>query len=118
MWLLISQRIFFDAILDIFYFPLWWYTKGAVHAVRWCTGFFLDGNQNLAPLLWLKNLFVPMFGQYDWQGRIISFFMRLAQFFFRSFGLLIWMAACSVLFCVWLILPILVFGGLIMSFTK
>lgn len=118
MWLLILQRIFFDAVLDLFYFPLWWYTGGILHSAKWCWHFFLDGNQTLAPHLWLKNLFVPMFGQYDWQGRIISFFMRLVQFFVRSLALAIWFVVCMALFFVWLILPILIFGGLIMSFTK
>ncbi len=118
MWLLVFQRIFFDAILDLFYFPLWWYTGGVIHAAKWCGQFFMDGNQMLAPFLWLKNLFVPMFGQYDWQGRIISFFMRLVQFFFRTLALIVWLVVCFALFCVWLILPVIVFGGLFMSFTK
>ena len=109
---------FFDALLDLFYFPLWWYTGGVVHSAKWCGQFFMEGNKTLAPVLWIQNLFVPMFGQYDWQGRIISFFMRLAQFFFRSLALLIWFVVCLALFCVWLILPIIVFGGLFMSFTR
>lgn len=118
MWLLVFQRILLDALLDVFYFPLWWYTSGVLHSLKWCFKFFLDGNQMLAPGLWLKNLFVPMFGQYDWQGRIISFIMRFVQFWFRSFGLLIWAMVCLVLFLIWLSLPILVVNGFIMSIFK
>ena len=118
MWLLVLQRLTFDAIIDVFYFPLWWYTGGVWHSIKWCTQFFLDGNQSLAPFLWLKNLFVPMFGQYDWQGRIISFIMRLVQFFFRSLALMVWFIICVILFCVWLVLPAVVFVGLFRAFLK
>jgi len=118
MWLLIFQRILFDSIVDIFYFPLWWYTSGVLHSFKWCWGFFLDGNQNLAPGLWLKNLFVPMYGQYDWQGRIISFLMRFIQFGFRSVALIFWFLVCVVLFIIWLLLPVVVVSGFIMSFSK
>ena len=27
--------------------------------------------------IWIRNFFVPMYGQYDWVGRTISIFMRL-----------------------------------------
>ena len=118
MWLLIFQRILFDAIIDIFYFPLWWYTGGVLHSLKWCVGFFLEGNENLAPGLWFQNLLVPMYGQYDWQGRIISFFMRFVQFFFRSIALMLWLLVCVILFIIWLSLPVLVMSGLIMSLLK
>lgn len=118
MWLLVFQRLAFESILDIFYFPLWWYTGGVVHSVRWCAQFFMQGNHSLAPMLWLKNLFVPMFGQYDWQGRIISFVMRFFQFCFRSLALLFWFFICVVLFLGWLALPVAVFSGLIFAFIN
>ncbi len=118
MWLLIVQRVLLDAILDLLYFPLWWYTGGVVHSIRWCADFFRDGNRTLAPGLWLKNLFVPMFGQYDWQGRIISFFMRSVQLIFRSIALLFWFFICASLFLVWLILPAIICLGFVRSFLR
>ena len=116
MSILILQRLFLEAVLDIFYFPIWWYTKGAAHALRGCFNLLKLGNENLAPGLWLANLFVPMFGQFDWQGRIISFFMRLAQIFVRAIALVVWLGLCLVLFLCWLVLPILVFRGMILAF--
>jgi hypothetical protein len=118
MFLLVFQRIFLEAILDIFYFPVWWYTGGALHALIWCKDFFLSGNQTLAPGLWLANLFVPMFGQYDIQGRIISVFMRLIQFVLRSVALAFWLVISIILFCVWLALPVLFVYGFVNSFSK
>ncbi len=108
MSIIILQRLLLDAVLDIFYFPIWWYTKGAAHALRWCFNLLKTGNKNLAPGLWLANLFVPMFGQFDWQGRIVSFLMRLAQIFARTVALAVWVSLCFVLFLGWLALPALV----------
>ena len=112
MNLIIFQRLLLEAILDIFYFPIWWYTKGAAHALRWCFNLLKTGNENLAPALWLGNLFVPMFGQFDWQGRIVSFFMRLVQIFARSVALAVWLGLCLVLFFCWLSLPVLIFASI------
>lgn len=108
MWILVWQRVLFEAIIDLFYFPLWWYTSGLMRAFLWCVNFFQDGNQQLAPGLWLKNIFVPMYGQYDWQGRIISFLMRFVQVIFRFLGLMVWLVVCILLFFIWLVLPLAV----------
>lgn len=108
MPVLILQHLLLESILDIFYFPVWWYTKGARYALRHCFYLLKSGNASLAPGLWLANLLVPMYGQFDLQGRIISFFMRLAQIVGRTFGLLVWLVFCLALFLVWLALPILV----------
>jgi len=67
-----------------------------------------EGNGNLAPGLWLKNIFVPMFGQTDWQGRITSFFMRLVNVIGRGMGLLIWTMVVWILFLMYLTIPIIV----------
>lgn len=116
MWLLIFQRILFDAIADLFYFPLWWYTGGVLHSLKWCSKFFLEGNHSLAPGLWLKNLFVPMYGQYDWQGRIISVVMRFVQFCVRSIALVFWFLVCAILLVIWFLLPVMVVSGFVQLF--
>ncbi|MFA7653462.1 MAG: hypothetical protein WCX97_00250 [Candidatus Magasanikbacteria bacterium] len=115
MWILVFQQLVVEALLDIIYFPLWWYTGGVARAGRFCLDLFKDGNDDLAPGLWMQNIFTPMYGQYDWQGRIISFFMRLFQVFFRLFGLLVWAVFCFGLFIVWLALPLVVLWGLLNS---
>lgn len=111
MYILILQRLFLESILDIFYFPVWWYSHGAGRAGKWCWEIFKRGNANLAPGLWLANLFVPMFGQYDFQGRLVSFFMRLVQIIARAFALALWLGVCLIFFFGWLALPALVFYG-------
>lgn len=116
MSLLILQRLLVEALSDLFYFPVWWYTGGVKYALGNFWNLLKLGNNFLAPGLWFKNLFVPMFGQYDWQGRIVSFFMRLVQVLFRSFALFLWLIFSWLLFLCWFIVPVIIFYGIFTSF--
>lgn len=107
--LIVLQHIFLEAILDMFYTPVWWYGRGIIYWGKKCVSWLRSGNETLAPGLWLKNLFVPMFGQYDWQGRIISFLIRLVQVIFRGLCLGAWGVVCVLVFIVWIIAPFLIF---------
>ncbi len=91
--------------IDLFYFPIWWYGEGTKRTFLSCLNLIGEANRNLAPGLWFKNLLVPMFGQTDWQGRLMSFFMRLVNGIGRSIGLLIWSLVVWVLFLLWLATP-------------
>ncbi len=113
MYLVIIQRLILEAALDALYFPLWWYTGGVKHAAQWCLELLKKGNRALAPGLWLQNIFVPMFGQYDWQGKLVSFFMRSVQVAGRSIALVFWLVVCLALFLVWLTIPAVVVYGFI-----
>ena len=106
MWLLVFQRLTLEFFLDFLYFPIWWFTAGAVRAAGWCWNLFLEGNFILAPGLWFKNLLVPMFGQNDLQGRLVSLFMRLLNVIFRFFCLLIWLIITFLIFLLWFAVPL------------
>jgi len=118
MWVLVLQRMALEFIIDLIYFPLWWYSSGAKGALIFCINLIKEANANLAPGLWLKNIFVPMFGQWDWQGRIMSFFMRSVNVVFRTIGLLIWVAIMVVVFLLWLAFPGFVVYMLLISVFK
>jgi hypothetical protein len=118
MFLIIFQKLLLDALLDFFYFPIWWYTEGVVYIGKKCYRIFLQGNEELAPAIWLKNLFVPMFGTRDWEGKIVSFFMRLVQIIGRSAALLVWLVFCWILFFCWLLFPLLVVYGIIINLIR
>lgn len=113
MFTFVLQRLLIEAVFDVIYFPVWWYTRGAVRSARWCFNLLKRGNQRLAPGLWLLNIFVPMYGQWDWQGRIISFFMRFFQIIIRTVGLLAWLSVCLALFVFWLIFPAIIMYGMV-----
>jgi len=115
MNILVIQRLFLELLLDIIYFPLWWYTGGVKHAIKYCYGVLQSGNMFLSPMLWLKNIFVPMYGQSDFQGRLVSFFMRLVNFIGRSIALFFWIFVVIFIFLLWLAFPVFVVWMLIQS---
>ncbi len=116
MYALALQQVLLEIIFDLFYFPIWWYTFGMFRAARWSAGVFKEGNDLLAPGIWLRNIFVPMFGQYDWQGRIISFFMRMIQIIFRSAALIVWLFVSTCLFVGYVFIPIIIVFGILNNF--
>ena len=97
-----------DLVGAVFYFPLWWYTKGSVNAARYCARMVADAARTFGIGIWIKNLFRPMFGQHDITSRIISFFMRLAAIAYYSVSLLLLSIVMAIVFVLWLALPIFV----------
>lgn len=108
MKILVLQRLLIELAIDIVYFPLWWYTAGAKKTLLACGRMIAEANRNFAPWLWFKNIFVPMFGQYDFAGRVTSFIVRAANVFGRTFALCIWICVVFVLFLLWLAFPLFV----------
>ncbi|OGY93422.1 MAG: hypothetical protein A2406_00725 [Candidatus Komeilibacteria bacterium RIFOXYC1_FULL_37_11] len=107
-----------DLIGEILYFPLWWYTKGLTKMFAYVFESIRNTNRNLAVGLMFKNLFKPMFGQYDREGRIISFFFRILLTFSRAiiFVLLVILYLLVIIF--WLFLPVAVCWGIFNNFSS
>lgn len=101
---------FFGKIL---YFPLWWYSVGLFKKLKGLFNFLKDKEKELGLSVWAKNIFVPMYGQRDIAGRIISFFIRFFQIVFRSIVLLIWFVLAFFMLIVWLSFPVLLFIAII-----
>lgn len=97
-----------DILLDLIRFPVWWYTSGVKRAGKFFVRQLKIGLRAIGLKVWLANLFKPMFGDYSWQGWLISFFMRLVQIVFRTILMAIWLGIVLVLFLLWLALPPLV----------
>lgn len=113
--MLLFSKLIGQFFLDIFYFPIWWYSLGSKRVLSACFRMIEEGNSNLSPGLWLKNIFVPMFGQHDLQGRIMSFFMRLVNVIGRGFGLMVWIGIVFFLFLLWLFVPAFVLFQIVNS---
>jgi len=105
---LYGGKIFFDLIKEILYFPLWWYSRGLIQIFIRLKNFLVYKQRMLCIIIWIKNIFRPMYGQYDLPGQIISFFVRLFQIIARSLIFLFWFIICLLALFFWLILPILV----------
>lgn len=102
-----------DLLFDMVWWFFWWYTTGHKKAWNRMIETISQGNQELGLTIWVKNIFKPMFGQYDWQGRIISFFMRVFQIIIRFIIFLFWVVLAGIAFLIWLLLPIFIIFQLI-----
>lgn len=71
--------------------------------------FLRDKQKSLGVLIWIKNIFRPMYGQTDWQGRLISLFIRIVQIIFRSVFLLFFAVMSLVFVLTWIAFPFFVF---------
>ncbi|MDD5527830.1 MAG: hypothetical protein PHO56_02520 [Patescibacteria group bacterium] len=110
------SKIFADIFKDIVFFPFWWYSLGLAKIVKGLAGFVAGKEKSLALIVWIKNIFVPMYGQRDIQGAIISFFVRLIQIIFRSLILLFWVIIALIIFWLWLLSPILIIYMIVLQF--
>ena len=106
-------RVLKDVVLDLLLFPLFWYTTGLSRTLTWAGNSITGALRTLSLSVWIKNLFVPMYGQRDWQSRLISVFMRSVQIVFRLFGLAIWMLAVLLLVALYVLLPMGLVGFLL-----
>jgi hypothetical protein len=100
-----SIKIFSEIAFDIVYFPLWWYSRGTLITFNRLTQFVINQERNWALLVWAKNIFKPMYGLTDIQGRLISVLMRLIQIIFRGIIMLVVCFIALAFFLAWILAP-------------
>lgn len=105
---LYGGKIIAQMVQEIIYFPVWWYTRGFVAVTEYLLKFLSDRQKSLAILVWIKNIHKPMYQQHDWQGILISVFMRIFQIIFRSIIMLFWLSAAILALAAWLVLPLFI----------
>ena len=101
---------------EILYFPVWWYTAGSLSLVKGLFGFLKNKAKYFALVVWVKNIFKPIYSRYDFVGIIISFFIRSFQIIFRAtimLGLIF--LSCGV-FLLWLAIPVIIGIGIFYQF--
>lgn len=96
-----------DIVGSFLYFPVWWFTAGAWRTARFCARTVRNQAASFGIAVWLKNLFTPMYGLRDIQGRIISFFMRLFIIVWYSIALFLLSVLMFAVLLAWLALPLL-----------
>lgn len=94
-----------DIVLDFVLWPVWWYSTGLVEAFYRMIDTMKQANDEVALTIWIKNIFVPMYGDYTWQGRLISFMMRIVQIIGRIVIFLVWCIFAITVFTLWIIVP-------------
>ena len=98
---------------DLIYFPVWWYTVGLKERFF----VFLKQMKNVERRLLLKNMFVPMYGFYDFASRIISLVIRIIMLIFKTAAFFFWLAFYFLLLLIYILLPVFVIYMLIHSLT-
>lgn len=117
MALALLKFILIDIFLDALYAPVWWYSAGLVGTLRKLYRATQEGAQIIGITIWAKSLFRPMYGEYSWQGRIISFFMRIVVLIFMTLQMVVWLGILLVLLLVWLALPPMIVWQIIRVFA-
>lgn len=112
-FLFYAGQIILDLLRQLLFFPVWWYGRGSGELLKKCRGFLADSLKALNLTVWLKNLFVPMYGQRDFAGALISFFMRIFQIILRGIGFLFLLIFSVAALVLWWLLPALVFYQII-----
>ena len=105
MFGIVLQRLALQFLLDSIFFPVWWYTLGLFRVSIGLWHSLQDANISLSPGLWLKNIFTPMYGQTDIEGRLMSVFMRIVNIIGRTIGLCAWIIVLLSALLLWLIIP-------------
>ena len=111
-----SLRVLAELVRDVLYFPFWWYSRGFLNLLLGVKNFLVNKQKAMALFVWLKNIFRPMYGQYDWQGMLISFLVRSVQIIFRSVFMLFWVIMSLLVIIFWLLLPVLVIYEIMFQF--
>ena len=106
-----------DIVGSFLYFPVWWFTAGAWRTAKFCALTVRNQATAFGVAVWLKNLFTPMYGLRDIQGRIISFFMRSFIIIWYSLVLLLMSVLMIAVFVAWLALPIVAVSQLWIQLT-
>ena len=94
-------------ILDILYFPLWWYTRGFARTIKFALRSVSDAERQIALGIWLKAMFKPMFQDYTWEGRMVSFFMRIMLLIFKIVMFGAWVIGAILIIIAWTAIPII-----------
>ncbi len=102
---------------DVVRFPVWWYTAGIVHTGSTLANAVRYYARSLGIAVWIRNIFVPMYGQNDWQSRIISVFMRSAQIVVRGMGVFVATIVAVVLFALYVAVPLVAVAMFIFNVT-
>lgn len=114
----VASRLIQEELVSVFSYPIWWYSTGLINLVSWIQEGLRYRWRKYALGLWLTHLTTPMYGEYSWIGRIISFFMRIAVVFGRGVAWFVEALVYGLLLIMWLVWPVAALLGLLVSLAS
>ena len=103
-----TRFLLLDIIGDVLVFPVWWYTKGLADVAMRMSQAFLDFLDELNIGILTKSLLKPMYGDYTWSGRLISFPVRLVHLGALLFAAVLWAFVLFCLLLLWVLFPMFI----------
>ncbi len=97
--------VVWDIALDSVRMLVWWYTKGLALTASKLVRAWQEMESFIALRVWVRHLFVPMYGLRDWQSRVISIFMRFFLLIWKVFFMAVWTVLTVGVFALWVLLP-------------
>jgi len=105
-----------DLVGDLLYWPVWWYSAGLFSFIRKRLVALKDFEEDIGLTVWVINWGKPMYGQYDFAGRLISIIVRTAGIIFKALQVMLFFILELILIVGWVVLPVVVVWQLIRSF--
>lgn len=108
---MVLRLVLTELIGGIVALPAWWYTRGLAIMTAWFRRFVRDASERFSLGVWVKNLFVPMYGDTEWSGRLISFGVRFAMIFVRGGAVAVWSSGAFICLAAYVVvLPAAILG--------
>ncbi len=113
----VAKFVLVDFFGSVAWFPIWWYTVGLLGIIEAARDGLEYRIRSLGFKIWLKNFFVPMYGQYDLTGKLISIWMRFVVLVGRVIVLIAEAVGFTVGIVAWMLIPIIALIALFLNFT-
>jgi hypothetical protein len=101
----VAHLLFVDLAGSVIWFPVWWYTKGLQKVIDAAAAAVWYRVRAYSLAVWVKNFFSPMYGDYSFWGRVISFVMRIVVLIYRVIALVLEIAVYLIGIAIWVFLP-------------
>src|SRR3989304_987660 len=91
------RAVFVQTTREFLLLPFWWYTEGFLKMLALWRQSIGNVSATFGLGIWVKNLFVPMYGDTSFVGRLISFGIRFFMILIRGFGVMMWALLLSLM---------------------
>jgi hypothetical protein len=101
----VARLLILDVLGSVAWFPVWWYSTGLLSVLH-ATQSALDYRiRSYAFAIWIRNFFVPMYGQHDLTGRLVSVVMRFVVLVARAIALAVEALVYGCGIVLWILAP-------------
>ncbi len=114
----LTRLVLIDLVGSVGWFLVWWYTKGLKKVVLKALKTLQYRIKSYGLKIWLKNFFVPMYGQYDLTGKLVSVFIRFMVLIGRVTALAVESIIYFIGILIWIIFPAFVFMMTILNLAQ